>query len=81
MSNISNDIKIMYQYLNIITKSNKDASTPTRPSSILYLNSLVYDKYKYINTKITFNAKNNRLVGNSNKLNNVKINAVRVLIL
>ena len=41
----------------------------------------LYDKYKYINTKITFNVRKNRLVGNSNKLNNVKINAVRVLIL
>ena len=54
---------------------------PTKPSSILYLNNLVYEKYRYINIKVTFNIKSNRLVGNNNKLNNVNINAHKVLAL
>ena len=55
--------------------------TENQENVIKYINTYICYKYKYINTKITFNVRKNRLVGNSNKLNNVKINAVRVLIL
>ena len=54
---------------------------PTKPSSILYLNNLVQEKYKQININNIFKIKNDILVGNNNKLNNVDINEHNILTL